>query len=1144
MNSVHTLADDDDDIVITPFPTYFPSWSPTYGPSKTPSNSPSWIPTYGPSRTPSSSPSPVPTISPSASPSIPTLTPTNELTKTLSASPLPLITSAPTFRSSIPTQFPSTSPTRFLLGPLDMPPSLEILITESRISETRTLKIAALSTARRALRTPTDEDLQYNWFAYRISSDPEINDVEISAQTKTPLNLVSNISEPTISIAARSLGPGIFDFSVTVTDMNTELASTGSATVRVIGAPVISSLTVAPVNGVAFETIFNATVVASGSEPLLHQFATQELILSSFLSFSRLSIPLPEGNTVITVTTRDMVGGETSTESNLIVVAPPLESGVLIDPELDAEQELVAACEEIVRINLALLSLFNAISRNEIWDWERLDFAGTPNFLQANLDALNADNRFESELYAARVSLNTIERIPTSVRKLSECSLVNSTLTQPTGAPPIPQEVYQNILMNSFSEFSQLLWSIINLSFRRAITSDPGINGTRTEIILQDVETIIMSNHSNITDTDVGDYVQILNRTIAQTIPILFVDTELGNDTGGVLSNLVHVANGLTSVQLNGCDGLDYAIDLLDNFLALTGNNLVPRDSPFLIVNDILRASSRRVFADGIHFAATSEEVNVSISREISNIESRDTAVMAINSILLDLRNCRPPPDFATLTTNVASINVFISQNDSDSELEPGKYNISIRFNIDGNRYNENAVFSCQFWDPILSAFSDEGCITKLTPNGSIVCVCNHLTQFALLELDSESRSSSEEISYFFVGAAGVYGAIFFYLLFTMHKALGTKDKTVSDKAKLSFLLLQSLFSVPICLLLSNEIPKFRVRELDPGYLLFFFAVPHTLVWGTYTITLYQWKMINSCIQTNQLKINMFSKNYWTVCLVMSLVVATIWTSFAFYFYVRNSTTRLIGPLALAVVTFLFASGVIWVGKGTLRLLSMVRSRNNKRDLELLEWNRTVGIFIYILSLLLVLQSAMLVVFLVLKTTVEGTFVGLMAFYLADVIMIILQIDFLRGLRWLSFLSNISSSLLHSTTARSSKHTSAAASSGARKTAKTKEHNRIPLVHLNTGRNYEQKLVHGPNETNISFANKTCTVAVAQGNCTSNVSSDNNIENRDKRSMAAAGSPTLSIRYQHSTRLFNSSRSSTPFDKRPSTHFGHPVFVD
>mmetsp|Transcript_17714 Transcript_17714/g.24724 ORF Transcript_17714/g.24724 Transcript_17714/m.24724 type:complete len:190 (+) Transcript_17714:2-571(+) len=106
----------------------------------------------------------------------------------------------------------------------------------------------------------------------------------------------------------------------------------------------------------------------------------------------------------------------------------------------------------------------------------------------------------------------------------------------------------------------------------------------------------------------------------------------------------------------------------------------------------------------------------------------------------------------------------------------------------------------------------------------------------------------------------------------------------------------------------------------------------------------------------------------------------------------------------------------------------------------------------------------MLVLGVVLGATVEGVLLGLLLFYIADVVMLLLQIDFLRGLRWLSFIYNIPVSLLLATTARSSKND---ASHGTRKTVKTNNTDSTPLDQQNT-RALERKLTQGRKETEIA----------------------------------------------------------------------------
>ena len=50
-----------------------------------------------------------------------------------------------------------------------------------------------------------------------------------------------------------------------------------------------------------------------------------------------------------------------------------------------------------------------------------------------------------------------------------------------------------------------------------------------------------------------------------------------------------------------------------------------------------------------------------------------------------------------------------------------------------------SAVVECQFWNASEDAWSTAGCTTTLAPDGTVGCVCNHLTEFIAVEFPTST---------------------------------------------------------------------------------------------------------------------------------------------------------------------------------------------------------------------------------------------------------------------------------------------------------------------------------------------------------------------------------------------------------------------
>lgn len=97
------------------------------------------------------------------------------------------------------------------------------------------------------------------------------------------------------------------------------------------------------------------------------------------------------------------------------------------------------------------------------------------------------------------------------------------------------------------------------------------------------------------------------------------------------------------------------------------------------------------------------------------------------------------------------------------------------------------------------------------------------------------------------------------------------------DLVKGTFLLLQALLRVPLCVLLSGMTSHFSIRSVALGVVLILLALPHSLMWGSYGDTwdnrprriswygelgmmIYQWAVINHTERINKLVKNMFER--------------------------------------------------------------------------------------------------------------------------------------------------------------------------------------------------------------------------------------------------------------------------------------------
>eukprot|EP00465_Bigelowiella_longifila_P010975 CAMPEP_0185254790 /NCGR_PEP_ID=MMETSP1359-20130426/3721_1 /TAXON_ID=552665 /ORGANISM="Bigelowiella longifila, Strain CCMP242" /LENGTH=334 /DNA_ID=CAMNT_0027838167 /DNA_START=134 /DNA_END=1138 /DNA_ORIENTATION=+ len=202
-------------------------------------------------------------------------------------------------------------------------------------------------------------------------------------------------------------------------------------------------------------------------------------------------------------------------------------------------------------------------------------------------------------------------------------------------------------------------------------------------------------------------------------------------------------------------------------------------------------------------------------------------------------------------------------------------------------------------------------------------------------------------------------------------------------------------------------------------------------------MTVYQWGVINHHSRINKLAKDMFESHISIYGCVMVAIVGIIFGSFGvFLFFIDDVQLRIVGPVAMATMTLLLSGGVLYYGRATLGIMGKI-----KRSRRLM----SVTAFVHIFSVCLAAQAIVYLIAASISLEESVTLTALTAFYLADILMVMLQLDYISGLHATTFFVSISFSVLdsvksstngsHSTRAtKSSRNNTAgtAGSSGAR----------------------------------------------------------------------------------------------------------------
>ena len=150
-----------------------------------------------------------------------------------------------------------------------------------------------------------------------------------------PLEDGLTMTRPSLNIAAALLRAGqVYTFRVLVRDATSGLSAAAARVVEVLAPPSIASIGVAPLSGVAFQTVFAlncSAQAATSAQPLAYSFALfpSGLALSEFAPESYLQTTLPAGSHNVVVTARDALGSVVRATGNSSLVVASARGSVI-----------------------------------------------------------------------------------------------------------------------------------------------------------------------------------------------------------------------------------------------------------------------------------------------------------------------------------------------------------------------------------------------------------------------------------------------------------------------------------------------------------------------------------------------------------------------------------------------------------------------------------------------------------------------------------------------------------------------------------------------------------------------------------------------------------------------------------------------
>jgi len=156
----------------------------------------------------------------------------------------------------------------------------------------------------------------------------------------------------------------------------------------------------------------------------------------------------------------------------------------------------------------------------------------------------------------------------------------------------------------------------------------------------------------------------------------------------------------------------------------------------------------------------------------------------------------------------------------------------------------------------------------------------------------------------------------------------------------------------------------------------------------------------------------------------MAVVSISIWVSFGLFLFYSNDPISILGPVVMFLITLGFAFGVSLLGRETLSIMSRLKKKvsREKRD--------AIVIHIHFLTAFLVTQSLIWIIASVSQLDEASFLTAMVAFYLADMLMVFIQVDFIRGFKVVPSLVKVTSIIFKSSSSRSDGTDSGGSKSG------------------------------------------------------------------------------------------------------------------
>ena len=715
--------------------------------------------------------------------------------------------------------------------------------------------------------------------------------------------------------------------------------------------PTIDPLPAMSAAGIAYTTAYALSASVTGEAPLGYRFSycavstggeCEEVFLSTFGSQSNVSTTLPAGNLSLRVYARDGLGSVARASTSFFVVQP---------------FQVVTQAGSCQQLNASIVAARSILASSGA---AHTNYMGICDAVRAALSELtrtgDVSRAFTTSLYLQ----DEFDNIPSPPGGLhtSMCAIPGIV-----GAPPASSTgvlatssgcVGASDAVLTFEKLTYALWGVVSEQIASSVVESAEMQDS--SFVDQAIQNLLGATQSPIAESSASENATLLtkiNNAVEALVAIADPgDLAAANGTGAegvstkiaeTLSNIITLANqssadnGASHLPTSACAVTDSAVSLVENLVLRTGEGIAPGQGRQLQTT-AFNMSALQVFSDEAFRVAVGEveaempPLDDAGSSGTWGVRPREHIAVGVWSELTARCRSYVSGGASNRETSVVSVTLpgggrqFPNGTYLNLSIPPGAVNWEAAVTSLGC----SEAYSCDFWDTNASTWNNSACEHSVV-RGAHICSCKHLTEFAVMRRKRAGQSCDGQTRWdpFYVAFGSAFLLLSAFSAWQLWRLV--RAKKLESKVTLSHLLilLQSVFRVISCLLLSDTVKSFRSSDASTGWLLFLLCLPYCIEFWSFSLVVFQYAAMT---HNDTLSRTPFKRVKSTYVAINVGVTVLVWVLFGTAVGMGNSDAVLFaGSSAFAAVCLATSVGFLYYGNKISKSFSQSSTSKGKQ---------------------------------------------------------------------------------------------------------------------------------------------------------------------------------------------------------------------